>query len=289
MATTPDPSAPTVEGTAAYRRQVDEAASTLQNESPSAPAVGILKNTEVGEILDAEATESTLSCADIPHYPASDGVLTTGVLAGTRVIVMDQHQHLYEGSTPREVAFPVRMLAASGIDTLLLPTTAGGVNPQFERGGLMLLTNHINFQGQNPLVGPNVDAWGPRFPDMTEPYDARLQQIAEEAAREEGLSLQKGVYLAFLGPGPETTAEHRMARRLGADAIGASVVPEVIVARHMNVRVMAVSLLAEQHLREDQAPAPRKDDGQAFDQARSHLRRFLTGVIARVDADVDTA
>ncbi|MFB6231711.1 MAG: purine-nucleoside phosphorylase [Salinibacter sp.] len=289
MATTPNSSALTAEGTAAYRQQVDEAASILRNESPSAPAVGILKDTEVGEILDAEATESTLPCADIPRYPASGGVLTTGVLAGTRVVVMDQHQHLYEGSTPREVAFPVRMLAAFGVDTLLLPTTAGGVNPQFERGSLMLLTDHINFQGQNPLVGPNVDAWGPRFPDMTEPYDAQLQQIAEEAAREEGLSLQKGVYLALLGPGPETRAEHRMARRLGADAVGAGVVPEVIAARHMDVRVIAVALLAEQHLKEDQAPARRAGDGQRFDQARSHLRRLLTGVVARMDADGATA
>lgn len=285
MSTEPDSSRLTAEGMADYKRRVEEAASVLRSESPSPPTVGILKDAELDGILDERTTDTTISCADVPHYPVSEGTLALGVLGNTRVLVLDQHLHLYNGNTPREVTFPVRMLATAGVNTLLLPTAAGGVTPQFKRGDLMLLTDHINFQGQNPLVGPNVDAWGPRFPDMTEPYDTRLQQVAEETAREDGLSLQKGIYLALLGPNPETTAEHRMARRLGADAVGTSVVPEVIAARHMDVHVMAISLLVEQHLTEVRSPPSREDDGQPFAQARSHLCRLLTTVVTRMDAD----
>lgn len=285
MSAASDSSVLTAEETAAYRRQVEEAASALRSECPSAPSVGVLSDTEVDGLLDEGTVEGTISYADLPHFPASEGTLTIGTLGGVHVVVLDQRLHLYDGDSPREVAFPVRMLAATGIETLLLPATAGSVNPQFGRGDLMLLTDHINFQGRNPLVGPNVEAWGPRFPDMTEPYDVRLQQGAREVAREEGISLQKGVYLALLGPNLETTAEHRMTRRLGADAVGMSVVPEVIAARHMGVRVMAVALLTERHLTGPRTAAFTEDGGATLDPARSHLRRLLRGVVAKVGTE----
>lgn len=211
-----------------------------------------------------------------------------GRLGGTRVAVLDQHQHLYEGHTPREVAFPVRMLAAAGMNVLLLSGAAGSVNPQFHPGEVMLITDHINFQGLNPLVGPNVEAWGPRFPDMTEPYDAHLREKAQNVAREEGFPLQKGVYLSLLGPNPETAAEHRMARRLGADAIGTRIVPEVIAARHMDVRVMTGVLLVAQHRTESRAPVSSREDGTRFERGRSRLRSLLTEVAAAAEADVAT-
>lgn len=280
MSTASDSSALTAEGTAVYRRQVEEAASALP--SLQSPAVGILHDTDLDSLLDEGTVETTIPYADIPHFPASGGTLTTGPLGGTHVVELNQHLHLYDGHTPREVTFPMRMIATAGVDTLLLTATAGSVNPQFERGDLMLLTDHINFQGQNPLVGPNVEDWGPRFPDMTEPYDPTLRQEAGDVARDKGISLQKGIYLALLGPSEETTAEHRMARRLGADAVGPSVVPEVIAARHMNVRVLALTLLTEQHLADDGAPASTGDD-KHLRTARSHLHRLLTGVVARLD------
>jgi purine-nucleoside phosphorylase len=283
MSASPDSSALTAEGTTAYRQQIEEAASAL----PAPPTVGILSDTGSDDLLEEAAIETRLSYADLPHFPASEGTLTIGTVNGTRVVALHQDLHLYDGHTPREVTFPVRMLATAGVDTLLLTAPAGGVNPQFERGDLMLLTDHINFQGQNPLVGPNVEDWGPRFPDMTEPYAPALQQQIGTVAREEGISLRKGIYLALLGPNEETTAEHRMARRLGADAVGTSLVPEVIAARHMGVRVLALALLTEQHLTADTPPAS-SEDGMSLQPARSRLRRLLRGVVARLDPDGTT-
>lgn len=280
MSTASDASALTPAGTAAYRQQVDAAASALPKVNASSPTVGILRDLDLDALLQAGTVEHTVPYADLPHYPASKGVLTIGTLGDTRVVELQQDLHLYEGHTPREVTFPVRMLATAGVDTLLLAATAGSVTPQVERGDLMLLTDHINFQGQNPLVGPNVEDWGPRFPDMTEPYDASLRRRASDAARTEGISLQKGIYLGLLGPHRETTAEHRMARRLGADAVGTSVVPEVIAARHMDVDVMAVTLLTAQYLADAPSPDASPSDGTALQPSRSEMRRLLTTIVA---------
>ena len=283
MSTAADASALTADGTAAYQQQVEEAAAALP--SLSSPTVGVLHDTAVDPLLDDSRVDTTLPHADIPHFPAAEGTLAVGTLDDTQVVELRQNLHLYDGHTPREVTFPVRMLAAAGVDTLLLTATAGSVNPQFGRGDLMLLTDHINFQGQNPLVGPNVEDWGPRFPDMTEPYDPALRRATGDAAREEGISLRKGIYLALLGPNEETAAEHRMARRLGADAVGTSVVPEVIAARHMDLRVMAVTLLTEQHLATDGPPAPADTSLQT---PRTQLHRLLSAVVARLDPDGTT-
>jgi len=282
MSPSADPSAFTAGGTAAYRQQIDEAAAALPE--VSSPAVGILHDASPPPLLGDTAAH-TIPYADIPHVPASEGTLTVGTLGGTSVVELSSALHLYDGHTPREVTFPVRMLATAGVEALVLTGPAGSVNPQFGRGDLMLLTDHINFQGHNPLVGPNVEEWGPRFPDMTEPYDAALQRMAGDVAREEGLSLQKGIYLALLGPNEETTAEHRMARRLGADAVGTSMTPEVIAARHMDLQVLALSLITDRHLSGDGA-TPSTDD--TLHTARSRLRRLLMGIVTQ-QGTADTA
>ncbi|MFB6273677.1 MAG: purine-nucleoside phosphorylase [Salinibacter sp.] len=286
MSLAPNSSALTVEGTSAYRRQVEEAASALPS-IDSSPAVGILHDTALAPLLDEATTEATRPCADIPHLPTAEGTLTTGVLDGTPVVELEQQMHLYDGHTPREVTFPVRMLATAGVDTLFLTAPAGSVAPQFERGTLMLVTDHINFQGQNPLVGPNVDDWGPRFPDMTEPYDPSLRRMAETVARNEGVSLRKGIYMALLGPNEETAAEHRMTRRLGADAVGTTVIPEVIAARHMDLRVMAVTLLTEQYPTGEVPPAS-TEAPPSLDPARSKLHRLLTEIVVELGSDAPT-
>lgn len=280
MSTASDSSTLTAEGTRTYQREVEDAASAL----PPLPSstIGILHGLTVDSLLKEGTIDATIPHADIPHFPTSDGTLRTGSLDDTHVVELPQHLHLYDGHTPREVTFPVRMLAAAGVDTLILTATAGSVNPQFERGDLMLLTDHINFQGQNPLVGPNVEDWGPRFPDMTNPYDSSLRQGTTGAAQEEGISLQKGIYLALLGPNEETTAEHRMARRLGADAVGTSVIPEVIAARHMDVRVLGLTVLTEQHLTND-GPPTSAEGSPPLQTARSHLRRLLRSVVEGLD------
>lgn len=280
MSTVTDASALTPEGTATYKYQVEEAASALPDVDSSS-TVCVLRDLDLDSIVEAGTVDHTVPYADVPHYPTSKGAVSVGTLGDTRVVELQQDLHLYAGHTPREVTFPVRMLATAGVDTLMLAATAGSVTPQCERGDLMLLTDHINFQGQNPLVGPNVEDWGPRFPDMTEPYAASLRQEASDAARADGISLQKGIYLGLLGPHHETTAEHRMARRLGADAVGTSVVPEVISARHMDMDVMAVALLTEQHLADAQRPGGAQRGSTTLDSARSQMHRLLTTIIAR--------
>ena len=287
MSTASDASALTADGTAAYKQQVDAAASALPGLDASSPTVGLLRDVDLDGLFGAGTVQHTVPYDALPHYPASDGAVTIGTLGDTQVVDLPQDLHLYEGHTPREVTFPVRMLATAGVDTLMLAAPAGGVTSQVEQGALMLLTDHINFQGHNPLVGPNVEAWGPRFPDMTEPYDASLRRWASEAARAEGLSLQKGIYLGLLGPHRETTAEHRMARRLGADAVGTGVVPEVIAARHMGVDVLALALLTAQHSTEGPPPNASRPDDTPVQTGRSKMRRLLTTIIAG-DARADS-
>ncbi|WP_263785139.1 purine-nucleoside phosphorylase [Salinibacter grassmerensis] len=278
MSTASDASALTADGTAAYKQQVDAAAAALPDLDTSSSTVAVMRDMDLDGVLQAGTVEHTIPYTNLPHYPASDGALTVGTLGGTQVVELDQESHLYEGHTPREVVFPVRMLATAGVDSLLLAATAGSVTAQASRGDLMLLTDHINFQGQNPLVGPNVPDWGPRFPDMTTPYDPALRRRVSGAARNEGISLRKGIYLGLLGPHHETTAEHRMAHRLGADAVGTSVIPEVIAARHMGVDVMALALLTAQHLTGGQASP--SSDGTSLQTGRSQIHRLLTATVA---------
>ncbi len=277
MSTAADASALTADGTAAYKQQIDAAAAALPD-LDSSPTVAIMRDVDFDDVLREGTVEHTIPYANLPHYPASDGTLTIGTLGGTQVVELDQEFHLYDGHTPREVSFPVRMLATAGIDSLLLAAPAGSVAAQADRGDLMLLTDHINFQGQNPLVGPNVEDWGPRFPDMTAPYDATLRRRASDAARSAGIPLRQGIYMGLLGPHHETTAEHRMAHRLGADAVGTGVVPEVLAARHMGVDVMALTLLTAQHLAEEHASP--SSEGSSLQTGRSQLHRLLAATVA---------
>ena len=190
--------------------------------------------------------------------------------------------HYYEGYSMQQIAFPIRVLKALSASTLFVSNACGGLNPNFSRGDIMLINDHINMLGDNPLIGPNDEDLGPRFPDMTNPYDSSLRQGTTGAAQEEGISLQKGIYLALLGPNEETTAEHRMARRLGADAVGTSVIPEVIAARHMDVRVLGLTVLTEQHLTND-GPPTSAEGSPPLQTARSHLRRLLRSVVEGLD------
>lgn len=285
MSFSSESSALTAEGTAEYRDRVEEAATVVRDASAETPTVGLLSDVDLGRVLGDDPVESAIPCTELPHYPGSEGTVRIGTLDGRRVVAAPQSLHLYDGDTPRDVAFPVRMLALAGVEALLLPARARAVNPQFEPGDLMLVTDHINFQGLNPLVGPNVDAWGPRFPDMTEPYDSQMRQIAADVARAQGTSLQKGVLLGLLGPRPETAAERRMARRLGADAVGMSVVPEVLVARHMDVSVLAVVELTGLDRGEAAGPPVAADGRGDARRERSEVARLLRGIIGRLGPD----
>jgi purine-nucleoside phosphorylase len=236
---------------AAYQRAVEEAVQAIRVRTELAPGLGIILGTGLGALAREIDVETAIGYDALPHFPLStveshDGRLILGRLGGVPVVAMQGRFHLYEGYSPLEVTFPVRVLASLGVGTLMISNAAGGMNPLFRRGDLMLLTDHINLQGENPLIGPNVDRWGPRFPDMSEPYDVELRRLAEEKALEMGIKLQQGVYVAVTGPNLETKAEYRFLRAIGADAVGMSTVPEVIVAQHMKVRTLAISVITDE-------------------------------------------
>ena len=269
---------------ALYRQHVEEAAAAIRKHANVEAQIGIILGTGLGALADEIDADAVLSYDDLPHFPVSTveshhGKLLLGRLDGVPVIALQGRFHLYEGYGPKEITFPVRVLAALGVDTLLISNAAGGMNPNYRRGDLMMLTDHINLQGANPLVGPNDDGWGPRFPDMSAPYDAELRRLAEEAALERAIKLQQGVYVAVEGPNLETRAEYRFLRSIGADAVGMSTVPEVIVARHMDLRCLAISVITDECFPDALEPVSIEDVLAAAGEAEPHLTALMRAVV----------
>ena len=210
------------------------------------PAVGVVLGSGLGSFADAVETAVEIPYGEIPGWPSSTamghaGTLVVGVFGGVPVAVMKGRAHLYEGHSPAKVVFGVRVLGRLGIGSLVLTNACGALDAGLAPGTLVAIADHINFQGTSPLVGPNDDALGPRFPDMTDAYDAEYRTVAREAAARQGIALGEGVYAAWLGPAFETPAEIRMMRAAGADLVGMSTVPEVLAARHMGIRCLALS------------------------------------------------
>jgi purine-nucleoside phosphorylase len=229
--------------------RIQETTAWLRGRHGAAPEVAIVLGSGLGEFTGALAEAVACAYADIPNWPASAvvghaGQLVVGTIAGTRVAALSGRAHYYEGHTLQTVTFGIRAMASLGVRTVILTNAAGGINVTFTPGTLMLIDDHINLMGSNPLVGPNEDRFGPRFPDMTEVYSKRLRDIAVAAAGAAGVSLARGVYVAVHGPSYETPAEIRAFRLLGADAVGMSTVPEAIVARHMGMEVLGISCIA---------------------------------------------
>ena len=227
---------------------LDTAVAAVRKQYSQTPLIGVVLGSGLGAFGDTLDNLHKIPYADIPKMPVSRvkghaGMLSLGQVDGTPVACMQGRVHMYEGHEPERVVFGVRLLARLGCKAVLITNAAGGIHPALRPGDFMLIIDHINLMGRNPLVGPNIDSLGPRFPDMTHAYDPDLCDAAREAARVEGLALREGVYLANLGPSYETPAEIRMARTLGADAVGMSTVPEVIALQHMGVRVGAVSCI----------------------------------------------
>ncbi len=214
------------------------------------PEVGIILGTGLGSIADSLQIETQIPYADIPHMPQTtvdghEGKFLIGRLKDKPVAVMQGRLHFYEGFTMEEIAFPVRLMKALGIHSLLITNIAGAVNPSFSLGDIMILTDHINLLGSNPLIGKNHDALGPRFPDMSEPYTREYIRKISALGESLNLKLKKGVYAGMTGPCLETAAEYRMLRIIGADAVGMSTVPEVIAAVHGGLKVLALSLITD--------------------------------------------
>jgi purine-nucleoside phosphorylase len=271
-----------------YQEQVEECARFLRSRLAGAPEWGIILGTGQG-VWDARLEGGQcLSYEELPHFPPAtspshQGRLCWGLLAKRPVLLWQGRFHAYEGYSLRQVTFPVRVMAALGVKTLVLTNAAGGLNPYFQAGDLMLICDHINFIGDSPLVGDNIDAWGPRFPDLSRVYDARLRQVAQEVARRRGLVLRQGVYVAVKGPHLETPAETRMLRLLGADAVGMSTVPEAIVAVHAGLRVLGISVLSNLNLPDAMAPIAIEEIIATVARAEPQLVELLLGVLQEAD------
>lgn len=228
--------------------KIQQTASYIEDKGVGKVEVGLILGSGLGELAEEIEEAVVIPYNDIPHFPISTvvghaGQLVYGRLAGKYVLAMQGRFHYYEGNDMETVTYPVRVMAALGVESLIVTNAAGGVNEGFTPGNLMLITDHINFMGTNPLIGPNDDQIGPRFPDMSSAYTKDYQEKAKAAAKRLALELKEGVYMGFTGPTYETPAEIRMARTLGADAVGMSTVPEVIVAVHSGLNVLGISCI----------------------------------------------
>jgi purine-nucleoside phosphorylase len=273
-----------------YHTQVDECAAFLGRKWRMVPEWGIILGTGMGLLAGQLAEADSLPYEELPHYPRATspshrGRLSWGRLAGSRVLLCQGRFHAYEGYSLRQVTFPVRVMAALGIKKLILTNAAGGLNPLFQAGELMLIRDHINFLGDSPLTGENIDAWGPRFPDLSRVYDRPLMQVAEEVALKKGLILRQGVYVAVKGPHLETPAETRFLRLIGADAVGMSTVPEAICAVHAGLRVLGVSVLSNLNLPDAMAPTSLEEIVATVARAEPQLVQLLLGILEQAAAE----
>lgn len=227
---------------------IQEAAAYIKSKGAGTPDIGLILGSGLGILADLIKDGISIPYHDIPHFPVStveghEGELLIGTIEGRKVVMMKGRFHMYEGYGPETTAFPVRVMKELGVKSLLVTNAAGGVNTGYTPGDLMLLTDHLNLTGRNPLIGPNDPELGVRFPDMSEPYSRRLIQAAREVAKEQSFTFREGVYAGLLGPTYETPAEIVMLRRLGADAVGMSTVSETIVARHAGIEVLGISCI----------------------------------------------
>ena len=257
--------------------QVVEAAAFLQGRGFHGAEAAVVLGSGLGDFADTLGERFAVPYSEIPHWPASAvvghaGVLAGGTVRGRRVMALSGRVHAYEGHPLSTVTFAVRVLGRLGVPALILTNAAGGINTRFEQGALMLIDDHINFMGSNPLIGPNDDRFGVRFPDMTEVYSRRLRDVALAAGQAAGVSLEHGVYVAVHGPSYETPAEIRAFRTLGADAVGMSTVPEAIVARHMGIEVLGISCIT--NMAAGVLPAPLHHD-EVMETARRVRGQFI--------------
>ena len=271
-----------------YLRQVDAAASAVKARAgEAAPDVAVVLGSGLGDFANRLQDAVTIPYGELPHWPASTvighaGTLVIGTLAGKRVAALSGRVHFYEGHDLRTVSFAARVIGRLGVKVLILTNAAGGINVDLKPGTLMVMDDHINLLGSNPLVGPNEDTWGARFPDMSEVYSKRLRRLADEVARAHGLALGHGVYVALHGPSYETPAEIRFLRAIGADAVGMSTVPEAIVARHMGVEVLGISCITNAAAGVLPQPLNHDEVMEVAREVRGTFAALLEGIIGRL-------
>jgi len=269
-----------------YER-VEETTDRLRRQIDHTPEVAMILGSGLGALADEIENPKVLDYTEIPHFPISDveghaGELVFGDFAGSRAVVMSGRAHYYEGWSLEEVTFPVRSFGALGVDRMLVTNSAGGANPDFEPADLMLITDHLNLMGANPLRGPNDERLGPRFPDMSDAYSEDLRERAERAATELEVDLRKGVYAGMPGPSYETPAEIRMIRQLGGDAVGMSTVPEVVVANHAGLEVLGISCITNKAAGLQESLDHREVE-EVAGRAREKFARLVRGIIRQFD------
>ena len=267
--------------------RVQRAAGVVRTRTPLQPEVGIILGTGLGGLADEISVDTAIPYQELPGFPLSTveshaGRLLLGRLGGTPVVAMQGRFHRYEGYPLGDVTFPVRVMHALGAGALIVSNACGGMNPLWSPGDLVLLSDHINLLGDNPLIGPNDDRLGLRFPDMSAPYDPELRAMAHAVALELGIVLREGVYVAVPGPNLETRAEYRMLRTMGADVVGMSTVPEVIVAAHAGMRTVGISIITDQCLPDALEPADIERIIETARRAEPSLTRLITGLVERL-------
>jgi purine-nucleoside phosphorylase len=249
------------------------------------PQAGIVLGTGLGTLAGQIKAETKLDYADIPHFPRSTSVshagqLVCGILQGVPVLAMEGRFHAYEGYSQRQLTFPIRVMRALGAEVLIASNACGGMNPHYSLGDIVVIDDHINLMNGNPLIGVNDDRLGPRFPDMSRPYDPALMRRALEIARRENFVAHRGVYVAVTGPNLETRAEYRFLRTIGADVVGMSTVPEVVVAVHSGMRVLGLSIVTDLCFPEALKPANIEEILAVAAEAEPKLRKIVLGVLA---------
>jgi purine-nucleoside phosphorylase len=265
--------------------QIDEAVAAVRRRWTGQARVGIILGTGLGGLAEQIEVEAVFEHADLPHFPRATslghaGRLVCGRLAGLEVVAMEGRFHAYEGYTQQQVTFPVRLIRGLGAGLLVVSNACGGMNPHYARGDIVVIEDHINLMGGNPLIGVNDDRLGPRFPDMCQPYDRELIDLALAIARREDFQAHRGVYVAVTGPNLETRAEYRFLRLIGADVVGMSTVPEVIAAVHAGMRVLGLSIVTDICLPDALAPVDIAEILATAAAAEPRLRAIVLGVLA---------
>ncbi len=268
-------------------QQLTETLPCIRQHTDSTPNIGIILGTGLGGLVKEIDIETTIDYTDLPHFPVSTveshaGKLIFGTLGGKNIVAMQGRFHFYEGYSMKQITYPVRVMKALGVETILISNACGGMNPQYRAGDLMIMQDHINLLGDNPLIGANGDELGPRFPDMSEPYSNELIALAEQVALEKGIKIQKGVYVAVSGPNLETRAEYRFLRTIGADVVGMSTIPECIAAVHAGMKVLGMSVVTDECFPEALKPAKIEDIIATANKVEPDLTYIMKTVVEKL-------
>ncbi|HET7521695.1 MAG TPA: purine-nucleoside phosphorylase [Bacillales bacterium] len=266
-------------------RKMKEAVNAIQKRANTAPKTGLILGSGLGDLAEEIENAVKIKYEEIPHFPVSTvaghaGQLVIGKLHDVPVVAMQGRFHFYEGYSMHEVTFPVRVMKGLGVDTLVVTNACGGMNSDFQAGDLMIIEDHLNMTGTNPLIGANDETLGPRFPDMSRAYDPDMIQLAENEAERLGITVQKGVYAGISGPSFMTPAELKMLRTLGADAVGMSTVPETIVANHAGIKVLGISCVTDMAIAEDLEPLTHEQVVATADRTKPKFIKLVKAVVA---------